>query len=92
MAEASRNGWPSRNPAANHAIIRGAAGTVERTHHEQLCKPKRTIVLLTPPDVCHQRVTQRNRAEADKEHHAIDAWWTTWRAERPDELTTTVAW
>jgi energy-coupling factor transporter ATP-binding protein EcfA2 len=79
-----------RNPIASIGIVRGAPTQVERDHHVKLCKPSRTIVLLTSADVCHQRVTERNRAEVAKEHAAIDAWWDVWRREHA--TTTSRAW
>lgn len=70
-----------RNPLANVGVVRGAPTQAERDHHARLCKPARTIVLLVPPDVCHRRVTERNRERVDGEHEAIDAWWDAWRRE-----------
>lgn len=70
-----------RNPAANTAIIRGAPTQAERAHHEQLCKPARTIVLLTPAATCHQRIDQRARQRAQGEHQAVDQWWQAWHNE-----------
>lgn len=65
----------------DYAVVRGAPGFEEREHHEQLCRPSRTVVLLTPADVCHARVTERNRPTVDGEHYEIDRWWSVWNAE-----------
>ena len=62
-------------------VVRGAASQAERDHHAKLCRPARTIVLLTPADVCHQRVTERNRPDVGGEHEAIDTWWDVWHRE-----------
>lgn len=83
-----------RNPSARAAVVRGAPTQAERDHHVNLCKPSKVIVLLTPPDVCHQRVAERNRATVDGEHKAIDAWWATWNAEHamPSTLNPSRQW
>lgn len=70
-----------RNPMAQAAVVRGAPTQAERDHHVDLCKPSKVIVLLTPADVCHQRVAERNRSTVAGEHEAIDAWWQAWNAE-----------
>jgi hypothetical protein len=70
-----------RNPMPDHAVVRGAASSTERDHHAGLCHPSRTIVLLTPAEVCHQRIAERGRAEAAGEHEAVDAWWVAWNME-----------
>lgn len=62
-------------------VVRGAASVADREHHEGLCRPARTIVLLTPASVCHDRVEQRGRDTASGEHAEIDRWWSTWRSE-----------
>lgn len=72
-----------RNPMANVGVVRGAPGVVEREHHEQLCRPSLTVVLLTPADICHERIDARGRATADGEHFEVDRWWSVWRAENP---------
>jgi energy-coupling factor transporter ATP-binding protein EcfA2 len=79
-----------RNPVASAAVVRGAPTQAERDHHANLCRPARTIVLLTPADICHQRVAERARVEVAKEHGAIDAWWDAWLREHP--VPTTRQW
>jgi predicted kinase len=74
-----------RSVTADHAVVRGAPGRAERVHHENLCRPSRTIVLLTPPDICHQRVAERDRETVGGEHTEIDRWWSVWRKENPTE-------
>ena len=76
--------WKAGRVNAPHlAVIRCAASNDERRHLEGLCQPHRTIVLLTPPDVCRQRVIERNRNDIDgrdvaAQCQAIDDWWATW--------------
>ena len=70
-----------RNPIANAGIVRGAPTGKERAHQANLCHPSRTIVLLTPADICHQRITERARTRAAGEHEAVDAWWRAWNLE-----------
>lgn len=70
-----------RLPVADHAVVRCAASVAEREHHERLCRPARTVVLLTPPDVCHERITARGRPTADGEHDEVDRWWSVWNEE-----------
>lgn len=65
------------------AVIRGAPGVAEREHHESLCRPSRTIVVLTPADVCHRRIDERGRETAGGEHGEVDRWWSVWRKENP---------
>lgn len=79
-----------RNPLANIGVVRGAPTQAERDHHAKLCRPSRTIVLLVPADVCHQRVAERNRERVQGEHEAIDAWWDAWLREHASP--TTRAW
>lgn len=69
------------DPMAQAAVVRGAPTHAERSKHVDLCKPAAVIVLLTPADVCHQRITERNRPQAESEHAAVDAWWAAWNAE-----------
>jgi hypothetical protein len=71
-----------RNPNANIAIVRSAASVAEREHHENLCRPSRTIVLLRPADVCRQRVEARANIRPGS-IKAISDWWATWNAEHP---------
>ena len=79
-----RKAWRiGRASAPDVAVVRGAASVVEREHHENLCHPARTIVLLTPPEVCHVRVESRGRDTVGSEHAEIDRWWRVWRAENP---------
>ena len=72
-----------RSATANAAIVRGAPTIAEREHHQQLCRPSLTIVLLTPAAICHQRITDRGRARAAGEHEAVDEWWSKWTSEHP---------
>ena len=81
-----------RDPMARAAVVRGAPTQAERDHHVELCKPSKVIVLLTPADVCHQRVAERNRSTVAGEHEAIDAWWQAWSVEHPDDLEVTRRW
>lgn len=62
------------------AVVRCAASAAEREHHERLCRPSLTVVLLTPPYVCHENIDNRG-SNRDGEHEAVDAWWATWTAE-----------
>ena len=72
-----------RLPSPDWAVIRGAPSVSEREHHENLCRPSRTIVLLTPANVCHERIDARGRDTADIEHAEVDRWWSVWRSEQP---------
>jgi len=81
-----------RDPLAQAAVVRGAPTQAEREHHAKLCKPSKIIVLLTPADVCHRRVAERNRPSVENEHAAIDAWWRAWNAEHVEDLETTRTW
>ena len=71
-----------RNPSADIAVVRGAATAAEREHHEKVCRPSRTVVLLTPADVCRQRLEARDTIRPGS-LEAVDEWWSTWRAENP---------
>lgn len=62
-------------------ITRGAPLPGDREHLEQLARPHRTIILLTPPDVCHERIDKRHRVgpagiDIADQHAAVDAWWS----------------
>lgn len=81
-----------RSPIPDAAIVRGAPGVGEREHHERLCRPARTIILLTPAEVCHARIDQRDRDEANGEHEAVDRWWRTWYGETPEPEPHTEWW
>ena len=70
-----------KSSSADAAIIRGAPGIDERRHHEEMCRPSRTLVLLTPADICHERIAARNRPTAAGEHAEVDRWWSVWLAE-----------
>jgi deoxyadenosine/deoxycytidine kinase len=70
-----------KQSSADVAVVRCAAGRAEREHHERLCRPACTIVLLVDAETCHDRVAARGRPTAAGEHEGVDAWWTTWRAE-----------
>ena len=63
------------------AVVRCAASIAERQHHERLCRPSRTIVLLVDAAECHRRIDERNRPTAAGEHAAVDEWWRVWNAE-----------
>ena len=80
-----------RSPLANVAVVRSAASAAEREHHEQLCKPSRTLVLLTPADVCRQRVETRNVIRPGS-LAAITDWWSTWTAENPPPESRSSRW
>jgi len=83
----ARKAWRiGNNPHANTAVTRGAPTEAERARQRELCKPARTVIMLTPADECHRRVTQRNRPgdpgrELADQHDTIDTWWTAWQAE-----------
>ena len=70
-----------RKSNADAAVVRGAPSIAERQHQESLCHPARTIVLLTPPAVCHERITARGRPTAAGEHGEVDRWWAVWISE-----------
>jgi energy-coupling factor transporter ATP-binding protein EcfA2 len=70
-----------RAPNPDYAVVRGAPTLAERQHHERMVKPHRTIVLLTPADVCHHRIDDRGRLRTAGEHEAVDQWWTAWNAD-----------
>ena len=76
---------------ANIAVVRSAASVAEREHHEQLCKPSRTIVLLTPADICRQRVEARDVIRPGS-LEAIGDWWLTWTDEHPPPETRSARW
>jgi len=91
MRTFGRMAWRAgRSADPNLAVIRGAPTRAEREHQQQLCRPSRTIILLTDASVCHERVSRRNRSEGDEwgrgldgQHAAIDEWWCRWYAENP---------
>jgi len=62
-------------------VVRCAASIAERQHHERLCRPARTIVLLVDAAECHRRISERNRPTAAGEHAAVDEWWRVWNDE-----------
>ena len=66
---------------ADDAVVRAAAEAAEREHHEKLCRPARTIVLLTPLEVCHERIDRRGRPQAAREHDSAIEWWRLWNEE-----------
>ena len=74
------------------AVVRGAPSAAEREHHENLCKPSRTLILLTPAEVCHERVEARGRDTVGVEHAGIDAWWDVWRRENPQPDRRSARW
>lgn len=64
------------------AVVRGAPTVAEREHQEKLAHPSRTIILLTDPVTCHERVTVRDRQPSlDSQHETVDTWWSAWTAE-----------
>ena len=63
------------------AVVRCAASAVEREHHEQMCRPSATVVLLVDAETCHARIDARGRNRAG-ERAAVDAWWKVWNAEQ----------
>jgi len=81
-----------RSPHANVAVIRGAPTAAERQHQQKLCRPSRTVVMLTDADECHRRIAARNRHGIDGrdlagQHDAVDAWWIQWLTETPQAHT-----
>ena len=74
-----------KQPLANVGVVRGGAGDSERQRHETMCKPARTIVLLTPPDVCLARIAQR-QGDAPWAAAAVAKWWASW-GDAPSEPT-----
>ena len=82
-----------RNTNPNLAVTRGAARVTDREHLEGLTRPHRTIILPTPADICHERITKRNRAgvdgrDLDGQHAAVDLWWSAWLADEHARLST----
>jgi broad-specificity NMP kinase len=79
-----------RNLSADIAVVRGAPTLEERTHQQNLCRPSKTVVLLTDAATCHDRVTKRDRSPepgADgrglsEQHGAIDSWWIAWESDQ----------
>lgn len=69
-----------RGTSPNVAVVRSAPTVAEREHHENLCRPSRTIVLLTPADICRERINARSVIRPGS-LEAIDDWWSAWRAE-----------
>jgi len=74
-----------RDRNANVAVIRGAPTESDRTHQQGLCRPARTIIMLTDADECHRRIATRSRPGVDGrdlagQHAAVDAWWAAWSA------------
>lgn len=80
-----------RNSLADIAVVRGAAGAAEREHHENLCRPSRTIVLLTPADVCLERINARDVIRPGS-LEGVTEWWSTWRAENPPPEPRSARW
>ena len=86
MKTYGRTAWRiGRDWTADIAVIRGAPTEYERAHQQGLCRPARTIIMLTPAEVCHLRIAERNRAGVDgryiaDQHAAVDAWWSSWSA------------
>jgi MoxR-like ATPase len=80
-----------RSPSINIAVIRGAPTVAEREHHENLCRPARTIVLLTPADVCRQRIEARDVIRPGS-LEAVGEWWSAWRAENPPPEQRSARW
>ena len=70
-----------RAPAPDYAVVRCAATQAERQHHERLVRPSRTVVLLTPLQVCIDRITARGRPNAAAEVEAARQWWHDWDAD-----------
>lgn len=67
-----------RTRNCDYAVVRGAPTSDERHQHERLVRPARTVVLLTPAEVCHERIDERGRPTAAGEHQAVDDWWAAW--------------
>lgn len=88
-----RKAWRiGRALSPDWAVVRGAASAVEREHHESLCRPSRTIVLLTPAAECRRRVIERDRETVEGELGEIDRWWSVWREEHPPPEPTSREW
>ena len=73
----------------NTSVIRCAPSHDDRQHLESLCRPSRTIVLLTSADECRDRIRQRNRRGdagrgVDEQVAAVDEWWADWSNEVVD--------
>jgi len=80
-----------RQPHPNLAVVRCAPLAASRSHLESLTRPSRTVILLTDPDTCHQRITARNRSgidgrDLDGQHAAVDTWWSAWKAEAGNQF------
>jgi hypothetical protein len=92
MRTYGRKAWRAgRNPAPDIAIIRGAPTEAEREHQRNLAHPARTIILLTPAHICHERIDARARPGIDgrdiaDQHAAVDAWWRAWGNENIDTI------
>lgn len=63
-----------RQASPNVAVVRGAPTLTDRAHHERLCRPSRTIVLLTDPDTSLARVSARG-GDQTKVLAAVRKWW-----------------
>jgi thymidylate kinase len=71
-----------RQPSACAAVIRGAPTAAEREHQEQACKPRQTVILLTPAALCHARIDERAEIEGiarwstpAAQHAEVNRWW-----------------
>jgi len=92
MRSFGRQSWRiGRSRTPDVTVIRGAPTKAERDKQLSLCRPARTIIMLTGATTCHQRVAARNRnptADADAggldgQHHGIDVWWSRWDNNTP---------
>ena len=81
-----------RNAMANVAVVRGAPTIEERAHHEGMCRPARTIVLLVDAATCHQRVDARGRDDLGFQHRGIDEWWARYLREASSDMRTSRTW
>jgi shikimate kinase len=79
-------------PHPNVAVVRGGASLAEREHHESLCRPARTIILLTPLELCRHRITERGRSEMTGELAAAAKWWSLYDSECSSSHPSGYAW
>ena len=87
MRAYGKRAWKiGRNESANIAVVRGAPDHKTRTHLEHLTRPALTVVMLTSPELCHERIRNRNRdgydgRDLDGQHSAVEQWWEVWETE-----------
>jgi thymidylate kinase len=76
-----------RSNSADIAIVRGAPTPSKRDDLAKLTRPGATIIMLTPSELCHERIDKRNRAGVDgrdleDQHAAVDEWWKLYNSAR----------